>query len=363
MVNDKFTELLAKKLSGELDPAEQEEFNYLLEESEFNKQQYVFFKDYWAQHQEQYSNSDLMFNRIKSRITIPETANDQSEEGNYPSDKSSRFRWFIRSIAATLVIGLGIGLYYNLNERAELKSKGVLELTKTPSRVRSKIFLSDGSIVTLNSETVLKYPPSFKGKTREVYLNGEAFFDIKKDPDHPFIVHAGNMSIRVLGTEFNVRSYDNDVASETTLIRGAIEVTLKDRPSDRIILKPHEKLVLKSHPATIVSKNKNEAALKKDSVNTSYALTMLTYLRSNDTTVVETSWTNNQLIFKDDDFKAIANKMQRWYGIQIVFKNEEAKNYHFTGVFEKESVYQALKALQMIEPFTYEVENKTIFIY
>src|ERR1019366_6846207 len=110
---------------------------------------------------------------------------------------------------------------------------------KSPSRVKSKIVLSDGSVVTLNSETTLRYPAEFNGQTREVYLDGEAFFDVAKDHKHPFIVHAGKMNVRVLGTAFNIKSYANDATSETTLIRGAIEVTMSDRPSDRIILKPN----------------------------------------------------------------------------------------------------------------------------
>lgn len=359
MVNDKFTQLLTKKLTHELTSEEREEFSYLLEESEFNKQQHKFFKDYWEQDQEEYSNSDRMFQHIKSKITLPA---EEVTDTTPSAPRVTRLGWFIRSIAAILVIGLATGALYYFGQD-DLTRENELELTKTPSRVKSKITLSDGSVVTLNSESVLKYPPVFIGKTREVYLNGEAFFNVKKDPHHPFIVHAGNLSIRVLGTTFNVRSYDNDVASETTLIKGAIEVTLKDRPSDRIILKPNEKLVLKSTPSVTARKAKALVAVRADNINTSYALTRLTYLKSNDTTVIETSWVNNQLIFQDEDFKAIANKMKRWYGLPIEFKNDKVKKYHFTGVFERESVNQALHALQMIEPFDYNIQNGTIYIY
>lgn len=364
MVNERFIELLTKKLSDEMNAAELEEFNFLVANDDACRQQSAFFKTYWVKNEEQYSNTDLMFQRILSKIEVSATEEQLADETSSTGFKTRRMILFMRGIAALLVIGIGLSVTYYLKEydRTNLNLAN-FQQKKTPSRVKSKIYLSDGSIVTLNSETTLKYPPSFKGPTREVYLNGEAFFDVAKDHQHPFIVHAGKMSIRVVGTAFNVKSYKNDIASETTLIRGSIEVTLADRPSDRIILKPNEKLILKSTTFKRHTINSNLVAQTPDTAKTSYALTNLTYLKSNDTTVVETSWVNNRLIFKDEDFAEIANKMERWYGIKINFKNTDARDYHFTGVFEKENILQALKALQMIEPFSYKYKNETIYIY
>lgn len=363
MVNERFIELLSKKLSGEIDAGELEEFSFLVANDDTCRQQNNFFKTYLVKNEEHYSNTDLMFQRIRNKIEVPQKDAEETETGMLAGDYKSR-QIFIRSIAAIFIAGICMVAVYNfwgysLNniKIADLQQK------KTPSRVKSKIYLSDGSIVTLNSETTLKYPPSFKGPTREVYLNGEAFFDVAKDHQHPFIVHAGKMSIKVLGTAFNVKSYKNDIASETTLIRGAIEVTLADRPSDRIILKPNEKLILKSTTFKRHTINRNLVAQTPDSAKTSYALTNLTYLRSNDTTVVETSWVNNRLVFKDEDFNELANKMERWYGIKVKFKNSVTKDYHFTGVFEKETITQALSALQLIEHFSYKYKNETVYIY
>ncbi|HWZ04919.1 MAG TPA: FecR domain-containing protein, partial [Mucilaginibacter sp.] len=208
-----------------------------------------------------------------------------------------------------------------------------------------------------------RYPPVFNGQTREVYLNGEAFFDVFKDHQHPFIVHAGKMNVKVLGTAFNIKSYANESRSETTLIRGAIEVTMSDRPSDRIILKPNEKLILNNTTIQKRGVTGNLTAMRTDTVYSNYALTNLTHLKSNDTTVVETSWVNNKLIFKDQAFNEIANQMERWYGVKIAFRNESVKDYRFTGVFENESVIQALDALKLIENFNYKYKNETISIY
>jgi transmembrane sensor len=357
MVNDRFIQLLTKKLSDEIDESELAELNYMLISDEECLRQYNFFKNYWAQDEEKYSNEELLFQRIRSKITGPEDIEDTDSKKGW----IRRFPFFWRSLAAALILGIGVFTYYWYAHRASAVSdRGNIAMTKTPSRTKSKIYLSDGSVITLNSETVLRYPSSFGGPTREVYLNGEAFFNVKKDHAHPFIVHAGKMNIKVLGTSFNVKSYANDKNMETTLIKGAIEVTLADRPSDRIILKPNEKLVLNNK--TFNKPRANSLPAPEES-NTNYALTSLTHLRSNDTTIVETSWVNNELVFKDESFSDLANQMERWYGIKVKFKNSNTKDYRFTGVFVKENIVQALDALKLIEPFNYKYNNETVSIY
>jgi ferric-dicitrate binding protein FerR (iron transport regulator) len=350
--------LLTKKLSDEIDERELAELNYMLANDEECRRQYNFFKGYWAQDEQKYSNEELLFNRIKSRITIQEESEDtDSERGLF---RRLPFLW--QSIAAVLLLGIGVFAYYHYSwHPSGVAKEGNNAITKTPSRTKSKICLSDGSVVTLNSETVLRYPSSFTGPTREVYLDGEAFFNVTKDHTHPFIVHAGKMNVKVLGTSFNVKSYANDKNIETTLIKGAIEVTLSDRPSDRIILKPNEKLILNNN--TFKRPRLDSNLPTSEDSNTNYSLTNLTHFRSHDTTIVETSWVNNELVFKDEAFSDLANQMERWYGIKIKFKNSDVKDYHFTGVFVKENIVEALNALKMIEPFSYKYKNETVSIY
>ncbi|MFB9841705.1 FecR family protein [Mucilaginibacter ginsenosidivorans] len=358
MVNDRFIELLSKRLSDEIGESELAELNKILAEDEECRQQYNFFKGYWIQDQEKYSNDELIFQRVKSRIDIEEIQDDPEQE----TGRVKRMPIIWRSIAAILLLGLCVFLYHYYSAYSYKSTLApTITVTKTPSRSKSKIYLTDGSVVTLNSETVLKYPSAFTGPTREVYLSGEAFFDVAKDHTHPFIVHAGKMNIKVLGTAFNVKSYSNDKNIETTLIRGAIEVTLSDRPSDRIILKPNEKLILNN--TTFQKEGTKRLTALPEEVNTNYSLTRLTHLKSNDTTIVETSWVNNELVFKDEAFGDLANQMERWYGIKFKFKNDDTRDYHFTGVFVKENVFEALNALKLIESFNYKYKNETVYIY
>ena len=366
MVNDRFIKLLTKELSDELTAAEQDELKLLLKDSKEYREQRDILKDYWAQNSGEYAANAAMFKKVTDRIKAEESENgvDDGFEKQAPHKIKRLLAWY--SAAAVILIVISFFTYKNLTASnlngAQLAVKW--RQTSTKPTVKSVITLTDGTVVTLNSATTLKYPDSFNGKTREVYLDGEAYFDVHKDHLHPFIIHTNKMNVRVLGTSFNVKSYKNEPLSETTLIRGSIEVTLNDRPSDRIILKPKEKLIVQN--STSINKRTTLADASSPDTNgkeTRYSLTNLTYFPNNDKTIVETSWVQNKLVFSDKDFSEISEQLERWYGVHIEFANDNLKGYKFTGLFEKESLPQALDALQMIEHFNYKINDTTVYIY
>lgn len=219
---------------------------------------------------------------------------------------------------------------------------------------RSRITLTDGTRVWLNADSELKFPESFEGPVREVFLTGEAFFEVAQDAEHPFLINTDRMKIRVLGTSFNVRSYPGDATHETTLLTGAIEVTLKDRPEATIRLKPKEKLVIPNGPDTA----KGQQALPPRLM-----ISTPTYLPAADSIMVETGWIENRLTFNAEPFESLARRMERWYNIKIEFRNREVEQLTFTGLFRNESLEKALKALQLTEPFHYKIENDHVIIY
>lgn len=362
MLNERFIELLTKQLSSEINEEEFKEFKQLLAADELNRRHFELFKDFWEQKDQHYHDSELMFNKIKSRIGVSGKPKTIIE---FPVVKRPYKMWTIIA-AAILMVSFCLVLYKwktytNLQPGASFAG---LDSTITKPQTRYIITLADGTHVTLNSESTLKYPPSFSGKTREVYLVGEAFFDVHKDSQHPFIIHTGKMNVKVLGTAFNIRAYPMDFTSETTLIRGMIEVTFNDRPSDRIFLKPKEKLILKNNQVFFGKPYKTEMVDSNNKI-TQYTLTTLTYLKvkGQDTSIVETSWLKNKLIFRNEDFASLAKRMEHWYGVNIIFNNDEVKQYHFNGIFETETIDQALAALQITEKFHYKIDKSNVFIY
>ena len=357
MDNQRFEELLIGELTGNLTPAERQELTAFLQADAAHRKEYEIFKDFWAQKDIAYTDNQSVLDKIKTRIGI-------QEENRGPV---RRFYW--RSAAAVLLFVLGgYGVYHHFYA-ARATSHDPLDWQEkyTARKTRSKMILADGSSVMLNADSRLKYPASFDGPVREVYLTGEAFFDIQKDPEHPFIIHTDKMNIRVLGTAFNVKSYPGDASMETTLLQGSVEVTFPDRPADKIILKPTDKLVIHNF---VRAGDSAEAAgpaapMKKTGGNpdAKYTLTGLTYYRNQKSTVIETSWIDNKLAFSKEEFRSLARRMERWYGVSIVFDNERLMDIPFTGLFQKESIQEALYALQLSEKFQYSMEGSVIHIY
>jgi transmembrane sensor len=229
-------------------------------------------------------------------------------------------------------------------------------ITKNGSK--TKFLLPDGTSVWLNAGSRLNYDSTYGNAIREVSLNGEAFFDVVKNATKPFIIHAGKLNIKVLGTAFNVKSYEGEKTIETSLIRGSVEVTFNDLSSRKIILKANEKLVVSNDTFKPRREQTHDSVRQMEPVLT---IAHLSHVGS-DSTPVETAWIDNRLIFNDESFMDLAKKMERWYGVEIDFNNPKADSLHFTGNFSKETVEQALNALRFSAPFTYSIHNNQIHI-
>jgi ferric-dicitrate binding protein FerR (iron transport regulator) len=174
-----------------------------------------------------------------------------------------------------------------------------------PATASYKLTLSDGTEVSLNSMSQLEFPFTFSGDKREVWLNGEAYFKVAKDDRHPFIVHTPLTEIRVLGTEFNVNSYDS-FQVKTALVEGAVSTRAAGGKS--IFLKPGYKAVFSSGRGFNVS----------------------TFDRSN-----TLSWMQGVYYFQNASLKNIATVIHRWYGDTVIFDDPKSSSSRFTGAMLK----------------------------
>lgn len=286
------------------------------------------------------------------------------EQENLRVFKKRRLPGWVISAAAVILLLICTGLYFRLPPRTPNRpdngniSYDRLSEISTHYGSKSKATLPDGTLVWLNSGSKLTYHNNqFGQKTREVTITGEAFFNVTHDADHPFIIHAGRINIKVLGTAFDVKSYPEDNTSEATLIRGAIEVSFADQPEKKISLKPHQKLVVyKDDRMVAQSLNINQ----KEEVQ-GYKVSPMTFIPK-DSTVVETSWVQNKLAFRSEKFVDLAQQMERWYNVKINFSGSKVKQYRFTGIFMNESLEEALQALQITAPFRYHIEQNEVFI-
>lgn len=224
---------------------------------------------------------------------------------------------------------------------------------RLPYGAPMKKILPDGSEVWLNAGSHIRYDDNFIQKNREVYLDGEAYFSVKHDASHPFIVHAGNITIRDLGTKFNVQAYPDENKIETTLISGRIMVKIDGKPDQSIILIPNEKLTVKNEIFRLSDKNiatKEELSFEVEKV------VQIPSIAS----IPEVAWVQDQLVFENELFEELAKRMERRYNVQIIFKDTSLDEERLSGVFENENIQKAMNLLQMTTPFHYQIQGDTV---
>lgn len=281
----------------------------------------------------------------------------ESTELFYPSQKSffRKHGWTAAAMIIGVLLTAAAVLYTVPSKKAVAAPQNAAsEISTRYGSKTTSIVLPDGTKVWLNAGSKLTYDKDFGETLRSVNLTGEAYFDVVHNAEKPFVIHTTPMDIKVLGTEFNVKSYPDEGTTEASLIRGSIEVTLKDKRAEKIIMKPNEKLVVKND---IVEKA--PVAVAKKLQHDSDPIINLGHLNyfSADSTILETSWVNNRLVFEDESFEEVATRMARWYGVEFSFVNDDVKRLRFTGNFKNETVEEALKAMQITADFTYRISS------
>ena len=226
---------------------------------------------------------------------------------------------------------------------------------------KSRVQLPDGSIIILNKHSKLVYNKDFGINKREISLTGEAFFDIARNEAVPLTVVAGAVRIRVMGTAFNVRAYTDDSTIETSLIRGSIEVSSSDDPDRPIRMRPNEKIVFGKDPTPPpVAGDVTPLASRKPG----QTFVQMNRIKPNptDSTINEIVWVQDKLVFSKEPFYSVAQKMERWFQVRIKFKDKISEQLSLTGSLEKESLTEALDALQQLTPFNYEIDGSMVTI-
>ncbi len=258
-----------------------------------------------------------------------------------------RWKWLAAAVVTGIIVAAGVWL---TGMPGGAGGKGGRNEIVTRNGSRTSIELPDGSIVKLNGGSRLVYEDGFGKKDRSVVLEGEAFFDVKPDPAHPFIVHTRSLAVRVLGTSFNVNTHGEAV--ETVLIQGKVEVQLNNREESRIVLKPLEKLRVSGAESGARAPASGNATYEVSTVHRNEEVDEFP----------ETAWLNNKLVFKDESFASLGARMERWFNVHIQISGETLKREELTGVFQNENIVQALNALQVIAPFNYHQSSDTIYI-
>ena len=269
------------------------------------------------------------------------------------SPHKNKFIYNYIGVAAAIIVALLISVYFiRLPNNDALKTSltaGANPETSSTSQPRKTIILSDGTVVTLAANSAVRLIDDFSSKKRELWITGEAFFDVHHDKNHPFIVHTALNDVRVLGTVFNIKTYSNKV--ETSLISGSVRVDLKDKPGYSILLKPLQKLITTEGEVNSVIEFKNSNVLTAIEIN-----------RKGTAIPTELLWVANRLEIENEPLEFIAEKLEAWYGIEITINDETVKHYRYSGVFESETILNTLEALQLSYPFNFKTEQNRIIL-
>jgi len=378
MSKDRTWFLISKKLAGEASADELTELEGLLRSDPDMHYALQNITDLWNLSTPVNNDAEGAFNRHVSRLKSTTTDWDLPDEDtplqpNHTytvTQKYSRNKLMIVSIAAAVLMVASICWYNAVTKRAAAARPFPVAQTSeknevsTPNGSKTKINLPDGSKVWLNAGSKLTYNKDFGGNMREVELSGEAFFEVmsvtipQTKQRVPFIIHTQYIDVRVLGTAFNVKAYPRDKQTETSLVHGKVEVLVHNRPEKKFTLQPNEKLVVRNEKVDEPTADQGDNATSKQPF---VSFSNLTYAPK-DSTVVETAWVQNKLVFNDESFLEIAEKMERWYNVEIVFKDVKKQTEHFSGSFTNETVQQALYGLSVTTPFHYTIQGNKITI-
>lgn len=302
--NNNMDDLLVKQLLGEADAAELTELEQWLQQDEANRKYSAHFRLIWEQSKNLAANSQVneqaAWDRFRKRVDQPATA--------VTTEKRQRFIFpaYLRAAALLLVlISLGLVFFLNRSPEMQLLQASAKPLTAT---------LPDGSVITLNAHASLSYPERFNGDRRSVQLTGEAFFNISPDKTKPFIIDANGVSVKVVGTSFNVKSSSG--RTEVIVETGIVEVS---KAEQAITLHPNEK--------TVVDKD-SRSLVKEPSADVLYH-----YYRTNEFVC------NNTPVWR------LAEILSEAFQVQIVIGDPSKRELPISTTFKNEQLDQILTVI------------------
>lgn len=310
-----YINLIHKQLSGEITQEELSQLNEWLNASAENKAEAEAISLIWE-------NSDFDPTTLPELDQVDVDAEFALLDARIKSDQTSQeetkvipMRRRTWTVAASIAVVLGLGatfFFFNGFNSPEMAEVNTGDEAK-------EILLADGSTVHLNENSSLKYPVEFTGETREVELTGEGFFEIAKDPSHPFTVHTPYEDVTVLGTSFNVRAYADEPNTEVAVSTGKVQVS--SGPANQILL-PNEKAVV-DHSSGVIGFEHTE------SLN-------------------ESAWHTGVIKFSNAPAPEVLDDLEDYYGVSFTYEDAAIANCLFTSTFENEDLSTVLKTISTV---------------
>lgn len=267
---------------------------------------------------------------------------DRKEEvWQHIRQKRKRGYFIFFKVAAMLVVCMGLGF---LLYRTILPKEDSTTDSMQAEQVKVYKTLTDGTKIWLNKSSSIKINKNFGRHKRELFLEGEAYFDVFKNSAVPLIIHAGDINIQVKGTAFNVKAYKENGEVQVALLRGVVQVSNRLNSKQSVVMKPNEKLVF----------SKSSLNGKEDGFFISHV--------NPDLLLKETRWTIDTLIFSKEKLSVLALRLEKKYDLKIEIQSNTLRNKRFSGTFTNETIQQILEALKLSYPLNYKIKDKLVLI-
>ncbi|MHC1780487.1 MAG: FecR family protein [Bacteroidales bacterium] len=351
--------LLIKNIAGETTESERQEVSKWISADKMNESYYinlmnlVVCKDMLKERHHIFSELELneRLQGLNNKIGI-KNGSPLKVSGKKHKIFNSRFYLYLSAAASVLLL---LSLLFNIYQ---FRSKEAPEVTTplamglrtdvintfyTERGVKGKIVLEDSTVVWLNSDSRIIYPEHFSNDLREVKFEGEGFFEVKKNSEWPMIVTTEKgMSIKVLGTKFHIRSYNNDETEQATLFTGKIQLAKLVKGKSGIM----EKRTIDMIPNEVVVFNKTGVELISQKADTTKKV----------------AWKRGELLFEETPMSEVVKMLERWHGAKIVVKESSVLNYRFTGSFNSESLIQILELIKFTSPIDYSIVDNVAYL-
>ena len=254
--------------------------------------------------------------------------------------KRRRILMYVGSTAAMLLLLIGVRYIVAEDAMDGLPRAEVMELmadvydeeVEVPTGEKMTLMLADGTKIIANSRTIVRYPKRFEGDCREIYVKGEAYFDVAHDAEHPFLVNSDNFRVKVLGTKFNVNNYDAS-DSQVVLVQGSVE--LKTSNNDRVRMKPNELVNLQEG-----------GFAEKRLVNTDEY----------------TCWMQGMINLAGESVESVAQRLSHYYGVTILFDDKMSANKLYGKLVLDDQVKDVLKAIETMTQTRMKIHGDTIYL-
>ena len=252
-------------------------------------------------------------------------------------------KWWItiQRVAAILMLPLLVYsgyLTFNNRTKTDPQEQVMMQTISSRQGMVTQFALSDGTKVWLNSGSELQFPSIFNSEKREVILKGEAFFEVTKNEKQPFRVNTNELKVEVLGTSFNVVSFEDDTQAEVVLVTGKVALSSEKGQNVKEFgnIIPGQRAVYKKESQEVITREVDVAK----------------YI----------AWRDGNLIFQDDSMEDVVKRLSRWFNVEITISDPEINNYIYKATFRNENLVQVLNLLKLSAPIDYRITDRKAMV-